>query len=234
MRQSTLLIATAAAAILAAGCHAAPPRPAAGAGTLWGSLRILGRAPHQGAGSYGDRRLRDARLVDPDRPGFAVVYLEDRPAAAGVAAVEIRSGRSGIGFTPESVAIGAGGTIAIRNGTDEERLISAPELGELRTLAPGESWELAAERVGELRLFLIEDAAAMARIFVAPGAFTVPSPGGEWELRDIAPGEARLGVWHPRSPPISRRVHVQDGEALRLDLECALEAPDAGGGRRAE
>jgi hypothetical protein len=212
-------------ATLLAAC-ASPPPPAAGTGTLFGTLRLV---PRQGLtlappaeGSYSDPRLRHARLVDYEHPGFAVVFLEGKAAPSRDARLAIRGSARGPSLEPAQAALALGGRLRLFNATGEPHVVSLPAEGLVRRLAPREEFELALEHPGPQPVFLL-DAAAEALIFAAPGPFALVAPDGGWELRDLPPGSARLRAWHPRFPGVAREVEVVADSALRLELELAVD-----------
>jgi hypothetical protein len=213
------------AAALALACASAPPAPAPGRATLVGTFRLV---PHQGvklpaggAGGYADPRLRDARLVDYSRPGFAVVYLDCGTAPAGTARIAARASEFGTRFEPEYAALGADGLLTLANETSRPQVVSIPSLGVVRRLAPREEH---AQRVaaGAHDVFLL-GAESRSSVFAAPGPFARVEPGGRWELRDVEPGLARVRTWHPRFPAVAREIELIAGRTERLALEVGVD-----------
>jgi hypothetical protein len=214
-------------AALALACASSPPAPAPAPGraTLVGTFRLV---PHQGvklpaggAGGYADPRLRDARLVDYSRPGFAVVYLERGTAPAGTARIAVRASEFGARFDPEYAALGADGLLTLANETSRPQVVSIPSLGAVRRLEPGGQY---AQRVaaGAHDVFLL-GADSQSSVFAAPGPFARVEPGGHWELRDLEPGLARVRTWHPRFPAIAREVELVAGRTEQLALEVGVD-----------
>lgn len=213
------------AAALAFACASATPAPAPGRATLVGTFRLVPhhevKLPAGGAGGYADPRLRDARLVDYSRPGFAVVYLERGGVPAGMARVAVRASDFGTRFDPEYAALGADGLLTLANETTGPQVVSIPTLGVVRRLEPGEEY---AQRVaaGAHDVFLL-GAESRSSVFAAPGPFARVEPGGRWELRDLEPGLARVRTWHPRFPAIAREIELVAGHTEQLALEVGAD-----------
>jgi len=149
------------AACLALACALATPRATPDRAGVWGKLRLV---PHEGvlaapivgaSEGYGDRRYSHARRVDYSRPGFAVVYLDGAATAPrDPSTVRIRSGLGGVHLEPAFAALGAGAPLRVVNDTNRARVLSAPEVGLLRSVAAGESVEVETAGAGELTLFV--------------------------------------------------------------------------------
>ena len=219
-----------AAALLLAACANAPEKPAAGKATLFGRVHLMPRegvTPGTPGGAYGSRRLRDVTFVDYAHPGFAVVYLENAPPSGGTARMAIARGFSGPEFEPTHTAIGAGGDLTITNESGVPHVLSCPTLHVLRRLAPGESIAIHAPATGAHNFFLLDLAAPHAIAFVAPGPYAVISESGRYSLKNIPPGRASAVAWHPRFPPAERQVETRPGEALEVDFELRVDAPDS-------
>lgn len=213
------------AAAFALACASAPPAPAPGRATLVGTFRLVPhhgvKLPAGGAGGYADPRLRDARLVDYSRPGFAVVYLERGSASTGTARIAARASEFGTRLEPEHAALGADGVLTLANETAAPQVVSIPSLGVVRRLEPGEE---RAQRVaaGAHDVFLL-GVDAQASVFAAPGPFARVAPSGHWELRDLEPGLARVRTWHPRFPAVAREIELVAGRTERLELEVGVD-----------
>jgi hypothetical protein len=216
-----------AAALLALACAGAPPSGPPGAGGAWGYVRLVPREGVEvgGGGAYGDRRLADVRFVDYSRPGFVVVYAEGEAAPAGRVELALRTRATGPRFEPERAAVGAGGTIAIRNETDAPQILAAREHGRLETVAPGATVVFDAAGAGDHGFSILSGHGADAHVFVAPGRFTVASESGRFELVGVSPGRHRLVAWHPRFPATAHWVELSAGQVRRLDIELGVDQP---------
>ena len=223
------LVATLAAVTVLSGCASGPPLPASGLGTLWGRLEL---APPEGlpattggAGQYGDPRLRDARRFDHERPGFAVVYLEDRGAPSDALTLEIRSTRTGARLSPELGVIGISGVLTIENQTDRARIISVPELALLHSIDAGSSVAIETLKAGETAFHLLGEESATATLFVSPGAYARCNEQGGWVLENQTPGPAQLHAWHHRYPPTEVSVEILEGEVREVLLRSSVTSP---------
>jgi hypothetical protein len=223
-----LLVAYLASALLAA-C-ASPPAPAPERAAAYGYVRLVPRegvTATGGSHSYGDREFEGVSFVDYSKPGFAVVYLEapdGRQPAGDTAQLAIRAGTAGAVFEPPHAALGAGGTLAIRNESGEPHLVSCPNAKLVKKLAPGESVAVATTAPGEWPVFLLDVAGEQARVFAAPGPYRVVASSGRYELGDLPPGPARLHAWHPRFPAASADVLLAAGQSARVDLDLRIGA----------
>jgi hypothetical protein len=114
MHSSRTIRAFCAAALLTSSCASAPPAPAPGRGTVFGELRLVPHAgvtmPSAGDGTYGDPRMRDTKIFDYSRPGFAVVYLEGGAARGERADLVIRANEFETRLEPRWLALAVGGT----------------------------------------------------------------------------------------------------------------------------
>ena len=224
----TALLLIGALPVAGTGCSSVPEAPIQGKGTLWGSFTLAPpdgyTPPGAGGGSYGDPRLRGVVSVDYEKPGFSVVYLEDRQPPVSRCALTIRETPTGPRIEPSHGAFAAGGTIDIVNHSGAKQIISIPELGELRPLDPGARWERSVEASGELSLHLLGKSPAHAQLFVSPGPFSICAPDGRWTLANQEPGPARLRSWNVRYPPAMRDVEILPGSVLEIPLR-ATTAP---------
>jgi hypothetical protein len=218
--------ASAAVALLALACASTPPAPSHGRGTLYGDLKLV---PHAGVvmpdatdSTYGDRRLRDARLFDYSQPGFAVVYLEGGAAPGERADVHIRATDVETRLEPAWVALAAGGAVTVHNDTPEPHTVSCPSLSKVAKLGPGESLELRASVSGANPLFLLDRPQVESGFFAAPGPYAVLTRGARFELRDLQPGRFELHAWHPRLPPLSQPIDVVADQVTHVDLELGV------------
>lgn len=215
-------------AVLFAACAAAPP-VAPGRAAAWGYVRLVPRegvaTPRASGGSYGDRAVADAELVDYSKPGFAVVWIEAAPPAGSETRIAIRDGATGVRFEPAHAALAAGGTITIVNESQRPHLVSVPAAGLVQPLATGESLPIRDAAAGEWSSFLLDVPGEEVRVFAAPGPFQVVSTSGRYAVGDLTPGAARLHVWHPRFPPVSRAVSLAADAPTRIDLELGVDRP---------
>jgi hypothetical protein len=211
-------------------CARVPPAASANTGTLWGELHLVPRhgvvLPAARDPGYADPRYAQARLVDYSRPGFAVVYL-DAPPARETALLSIRSTRLGDRIEPERAVVGALGSLEIANRSRAAHVVSCPELGLVRRLAPGEKLELAPLVPGALHVHLVGEDTGSATVFASPGPFAVVGEDARWQLTGLAPGRATLRAWHVRFPPLAREVEVRAGEVERIDLALGVDTSGA-------
>jgi len=205
----------------------APAPPGAGTATAWGYLRLVpheGVTPTQpGSSPYADRRMRDVEFVDYSKPGFAVVHLDAGPSPGGTAQLVIRTRGVRTQIDPPQAAVGAGGALVVTNASDAAHVLSAPAMGLVRRLEPGEQVELAVPDAGEQSLFLLDVPRCESTLFVSPGSFVVVSADGRFELRGLSPGRHALLAWHPRFPPTRTWLEFAPDSVVRVDLEMGVD-----------
>ena len=217
------LVSSVVIALAALSCAGAPPAP--GKARVFGTLRLVPHegAPHaSGGGAYGSLRMRDAGLVDYSKPGFAVVYVAEDAKPGGAASIEIRDTQVEPRLVPDALAIGDGGRITLVNASAAPHIVSYPAAGLVKRLAAGERFEIAVPSAGEQGLFLLDVPEAAATLFAAPGRFTRVSSSGDYALQGLDPGAVVLRAWHPRFPPVARRVELPPDTSLRVDLEMGV------------
>jgi hypothetical protein len=218
-----------AGAVLACATRApAPPSP--GTGTVHGQLRLVPREGvtpvKPGASPYADRRMSDVAFVDYSKPGFAVVYLDEGASPGGSAELVIRTTGVRTRLDPPHAAVGAGGRVVVRNGSSAAHVLSAPGIGLLRRLEPGQQAEIEVAEAGEQSLFLLDVPRSGSTVFISPGPFAVVGSDGRFELSGLAPGDHQLLAWHPRFPPARAPLQIAEGSVVRLDLEMGVDQRD--------
>jgi len=227
-RQRLAGLLLAAAAIACATQAPAPPIP--GTGTVWGHLRLVPREGvtpvKPGASPYGDRRMSGVEFVDYSKPGFAVVHLDAGPSPAGTAQLMIRTSGVRTRLDPPYAAVGAGGALVVSNTSSAPHVLSAPAMGLVRRLEPGQQVEIAVPDAGEQSLFLLDVARSEATVFVSPGPFVVVSEDGRFELSGLSPGSHGLLAWHPRFPPARAPLQITSDSVVQLDLEMGVDQRD--------
>lgn len=225
--RSLAAITSGAGLALALACASTAPLALPGRSALEGRLRLEPRdgvSKTGGGNAYGDRRLRDARRVDYDRPGFSVVYVDEanpvEPLESGPPPQKlvIREGAVSPRFEPAEMALRFGVALEVVNATNAPHVVSVPDEGAVHALEPGHRVSIELARPGAQHLYLLDVAGAESLVFAAPGPFTVPRSTGEYALGDLTPGDASVRVWHPRFPPTAVTVSLQPDIVTPLDL----------------
>ena len=209
------------------GCVTTPP-PAPNTASLWGYFTLKPREGVKPGGAdssgYSDRRYRDVEYVNYKEPGFAVVYLEGPPSPEGSVDIALKETRHSLNFDTQFTAVGAGGTIIVRNTTQAPHTFSCPMATFMRRLSSGESTIISTHHPGEYTIFVLDYPGQKATIFAAPGPFSVVGPTRRWELANQTSGSWRLRTWHPRFPPVSHDVDLAVNTVQRIDLEVGVDA----------
>ena len=187
-----------------------------------------------GGNAYGDRRLRNAQLVDYSRPGFSVVYVDavdagDQSKADTKLAdlnrgvrLSIDGGDTRTRFEPAQLAIRMGNHIRLKNRDREPHVVSCPEASLLQSLLPGQEVRIELPTSGEYRLYLADVPGTESIVFAAPGPYAVVSIGGRFRVSDLTPGARTLHAWHPRFPPASHDIELTAGDSLVVDFEIGV------------
>jgi hypothetical protein len=170
--------------------------------------------------------MSDVEFVDYSRPGFAVVHLDAGPSPAGTVQLVIRTSGVRTRLDPPHAAVGAGGALVVRNTSGVAHVLSAPALGLVHRVEPGEQVEIAVPEAGEQSLFLLDVPRSEATVFVSPGPFVVVSSDGRFELSGLTPGSHSLLAWHPRFPPARAPLQIAPGSRVRVDLEMGVDQRD--------
>ena len=214
-------------AIASASC-AAPATPAPGTGSVFGSVQVVPRsdlpARVPGAGSYGDRALRDVTFVDYARPGFAVVYVESETPPAIETTLAIRQPGRALRLEPDTGVATTAGAILVTNETGAARIVSDASGDVLRRIAPGETIRIDRPRSGLHRIKLLGEPTRPAEVFVTPGPHARVSERGRFELAGIRPGPVDVHTWHVRFPATVTHARIAAGERLRMDVSLGVEA----------
>ena len=220
-----------AAAALACATSQAPP-PGPGTGAVQGMLRLVPREGvtpvKPGASAYASRRMADVTFVDYSKPGFAVVYVAEGASPGGAAELAIRTTGVRTRLDPAHAAVGVGGHITVRNDSAAPHVLSAPGIGMLQRLDPGQQVEIPASQAGEQPLYLLDVPRSESVVFVAPGPFTVVAEDGRFQLNGLSPGDHQLKAWHPRFPPAQASLRISDGSIAHLDLDMGVDQRDDG------
>lgn len=198
----------------------------AATGSVCGTVRLVPRAGvtpvRSDANPYADRSLRDATFVDYDRPGFAVVYLDSDCPPGGAVRFQIESGRLGARFAPEEAAIGRRGDVVVVNADRKPHVLSCPLARVIRRMRVGEEIRIAADTAGAWTFYLLDDDAAPATLFVAPGPFCAVARDGAWRIDGLTPGASRVAAWHPRFPETVTTCEIVPGTIARCDIALSV------------
>lgn len=151
MLRSGVAAIAVALAVGTAGCASAPVAPAPGRSGVVGTVQLVPRegvpaVTHGTSGAYGDRRLRDVRLVDYSTPGFTVVYLEAAQRPGGRVELAVEEGLSGLHLSPRVDAVGVGGEVVIANHTGRAAVVSVPSAALVQSIEAGAQLSLRAGR----------------------------------------------------------------------------------------
>ena len=223
MARVCAVIMTAALGWLAA-CAAGPLATPEGTAAVRGTVRLV---PHEGVPShppsdaYGDRRLRDAQLVDYSKPGASVVYLDLGARPGGSAQIAAEESLAGARLNPRFAVVGAGGEVAVANRTSGEVVVSVPALERVERIAAGGSLRVRAESKGLLEIFLL-GAEEPTRVWVSPGPWVRPDANGHFALTGLPPGHVTLRAWHPRLPSAAAEVDLRPDETAVVNFEIGV------------
>ena len=193
-----------------------PLLPAAGEEGEAGSVRGRVHVDVQGS------KIADA--------GPLVAYLEPlggSPGPSGPSAVP-KVYQKDARFSPKFLAIAAGQSVAMPNDDAIYHNVfsySTPNDFDLGLYPAGESRSVTFRHAGVVRTYCSIHESMSGTIFVAPNRyFAVMKAGGEFEIRDVAPGRYKLTTWCERLPAVSREIQVQPGKGTSVDLTIGSAA----------
>lgn len=212
--------------LMIAACTSTPP-PKAGKGTLYGTVTAVPREGvkpgKKGGGPYKDPRFNSVEFVDYRRPGFVVVYLDTAPPQSGDVTLTLKESNGQLRLSPSNGAVGLGSKIVVNNETSSSQVISCPKAEFLQGVDAGKSVTIEVKEAGAAAVFTLSDDDSKATVFVSPGAFSVASGSGAWELRDLDPKSGTVKAWHPRFPEASQGVSIKKGESQEIELQLRVE-----------
>lgn len=212
--------------LILAACNSTPP-PKSGKGTLFGTVVAVPREGvkpgKKGGGPYKDPRFNSVEFVDYRRPGFVVVYTDTAPPQAGEVTITIKESNGRVRLSPSNTAVGLGNKILVSNESSSSQVISCPKAEFMQGLDAGKTLTIECKEAGAVTVFTLSDDESKSTVFVSPGAFTVASGSGAWELRDLDPKSGTLKAWHPRFPEASEGVSIKKGESQEIELQLRVE-----------
>jgi hypothetical protein len=192
---------------------------------VWGHVTLVPRADAELARpqAYADRSLRNAKLVDYDHPGFVVIYTGEDGAPGEDVSLALKPIGRGVRLLPSHAVVSAGGTLTLRNQDSVDHVFSIPSLGLLATVRARASIAVPVQRAGPHEVFVLDAPGALAVVFAAPGRYAVVSRSGRWELVGLAPGQRVVRAWHPRFPPLERKVELSPDTVIQLDFRLGVD-----------
>ncbi len=197
------------------------PEPSPGMSNVWGYARMVAPDEVPDALAPDEAQFSEFELTRYEKPSFAVVYLENGTPNTEPVQLTI-SNESGVCLSPHFCAMGEGADLIIKNETTQACTLSSPEQGLLIQIGPRSETQFTAGTSGSFELFPIRNPEQGAKVFVAPGPFSVLDDQGQWSLRDVDPGQHNLRAWHPRLPQTEGKIHLNVGETQRVDLEMGI------------
>ena len=150
----------------------------------------------------------------------AVVSLEAPGLKLSPPAEPLKIDQKGFRFLPRVLAVQTGTTIRFLNSDPEPHNVYSPEgrynLGSWPT---GDTKDHLFGKAGAFSQLcnLHPDMLAYVVVLDTPH-FAVTDAAGAFIIRNVPPGPYTLVVWHEKKDGLERRVSVESGRPLRLDL----------------
>lgn len=210
---------------IATGCAATPSSPSTGMSTVYGSVELLpptGVRLHPDRGDYADRRYRGIDLVDYGQVDTCVVHLDGPPPPVRETTIRLVEKKGKADFSTSFLAIGVGSPVIVLNDTSTPHTVSVPDTGHLFALEAGGMSTIEMARPGAITLNLLDDEEAQATVFVSPGPFTRPSPGGRFALTSVPPGDHVLRAWHARLPACETSISLAADSVREVELTIGV------------
>ena len=235
-----IVVAAAGMLVLAAVAptRAYEERPVADAGSITGSVRLIGEVPvlppqpvYKQA-EYCGEAVRDDRLVTGN---------DGRLANAVVALTDIRSGKAisrdvpakldnvKCAFVPHVVAAVVGQTLEIHNDDpflhDAHAWLGTTTLFNV-AIPKGRTVSRTLDKPGIAHLNCnVRHTWMHAYLYIAENPyFAVTGPQGEFSLDGVPPGTYTVQIWHELLGTTQRQVTVESGKPTHLDVELPLSA----------
>jgi len=221
LRRLTLVACVAAYAI-AAGAQAPD------SGTISGHIKLTTRvrAPLP-ANAYPSRSIGKHEAPATPEIRNVVVYLKDPPFKGTLPASRVELHQQNETFVPHVLAITRGSTVDFPNDDpffhNVFSLSSAASFN-LGRYPRGKSQHETFTRAGLVKVFCDIHSHMSASILVLDHPyFAIPSIDGNYEIRNVPPGQYTIVGWHERVGERSASVRVEAGKAATVDLTVPVE-----------
>ncbi len=240
MRFKTLVIASAAAAVLFAGRNGRTVVQAQAAGRITGKISFSGEppAPIKIRMSADPRCLQaspdgaERRQIDGKNGGLANVVVSIKTPVKGTVApntTPVILDQSGCMYAPPVIAIQVGQSLKMRNSDDtlhniHSRSVVNPmfNVGQPRKGMESEKKFEKAETIFPVSCDVHPWMRTYIEVFEHP-FFTVTKDDGTFEIPNVPPGEYEVEATHPTLKTLTGKVVVKAGAAGTLNLTFTLK-----------
>ena len=197
-------------------------------GTIAGHIRLTTkvRAPLP-ANAYPSRSIgkHDAPAAPEIRN--VVVYLKDPPFRGALAASHVELHQQNETFVPHVLAITKGSTVDFPNDDpffhNVFSLSSAASFN-LGRYPRGKSKAQTFGKAGLVKVFCDIHSHMSASILVLDHPyFAIPNTDGNYEIKNVPPGQYTITGWHERVGERSASVRVEAGKPVTVDLTVPVE-----------
>ena len=221
LRRFTLGVCFAASTI-AAGAQAPEP------GTIAGHIKLTARvrAPLP-ANAYPSRSIGKHEAPATPEISNVVVYLKDPPFKGPLPVSRVELHQQNETFVPHVLAITRGSTVDFPNDDpffhNVFSLSSAASFN-LGRYPRGKSKQETFRKAGLVKVFCDIHSHMSASILVLDHPyFAIPNADGNYQIRNVPPGQYTIIGWHERVGERSAPVRVDAGRTVTMDLTVPVE-----------
>jgi len=172
--------------------------------------------------AYATRRVERVSAPATSEINNVVVFVQDAPRTAGVAAMRARIAQEGETFQPRVVAITRGSTVDFPNGDPyfhDVFSLSRAATFDLGSYRRGESRSWQFPRAGIVKVYCHIHSHMSASILVFDHPyFTIPRADGTFSLDDLPTGNYQVSAWHERIGENTQAVRVEAGRASEIEF----------------
>lgn len=174
--------------------------------------------------AYATRRVERVSAPATSEINNVVVFVQDAPRTAGVAAMRARIAQQGETFVPRVVAVTRGSTIDFPNGDPyfhDVFSLSRAASFDLGSYPRGSSRSWQFHRAGIVKVYCHIHSHMSASILVFDHPyFAMPHADGGFTIDDLPAGTYHVSAWHERIGENVQTVRVDPGRSA--DLEFSL------------
>jgi plastocyanin len=178
-------------------------------------------------GDYGPGAIPPPAKPASNEFANVVIYLDSVPGAADTTgrAASLTMKQHDETFVPHVLAVVRGSTVEFPN--DDPVFHNVFSLSGARTFdlgryPKGTSKSVKFDRSGIVQVFCHIHSDMSAVVLVLDNPFFTTPANGHYAIDGVPPGDYRVIAWHERIRPIERRLHVDAGKAVTLDLNIPI------------
>jgi plastocyanin len=176
------------------------------------------------AASYSLRRVERVPAASGSELANVVIFVQDPPRGAPIAAGHARIAQQGESFSPRVAAITRGSIVDFPNGDPyfhDVFSLSRAATFDLGSYPRGSNRSQLFSRAGLVKVYCHIHSHMSASILVFDHPFfTMPRPDGSFSIDGLPPGHYDVRAWHERIGENTQTVRIEPGRAA--DIEFSL------------